>query len=100
MTSSTQVYKIRAEKKAQSVLADPSHPLFRDFRLLPSGCRYNLMRCRTNRFKNSLVLAAVGLLNNIMYFCVLFFFCVQIVCVLIGVIIVLLLAVQQIAPWG
>lgn len=62
----SQLYKGRATKKAQSILADPSHPLFSEFRLLPSGRRYILPRCRTNRFKNSFVPAAIGLLNNTM----------------------------------
>ncbi len=44
------VYKVRATKKIQWILADPSHLLFSESRLLPSGRRYNLPRCRTNRW--------------------------------------------------
>ena len=43
-------HKVRSLKKAQS-MADRSHPLFDDFVSLPSGHRYSLLKCRTNRRK-------------------------------------------------
>lgn len=41
-----------------------------NFRLLLSGCRYNLLKCRTKRFKNSSVPAAIVLitLSNSLFF--------------------------------
>ena len=59
-----QLHKGRALKKALSILDDPSHPLFSEFKLLPSGRRFAIPRCRTNRFKNSFVPAAIGFLNT------------------------------------
>ena len=58
------LYKIRALKKARSILANPSHPLITEFELLPSGRRFSLPKCKTNRHKNSFVPAAIGFLNN------------------------------------
>jgi len=43
-----------------------THKLFSEFRMLPSGHGFNLPRWRTKRLKNSLVPAAIGLLNSIM----------------------------------
>ena len=58
------LYNVGTIKKTESILADPSHPLFNDFLLLPSGHRYSMLKCRTNRLKNKLVAAAIGLSNN------------------------------------
>lgn len=33
------LYKVRSLKKARAILADPSHPLWGEFMLLPSGRR-------------------------------------------------------------
>ncbi|KAK0137857.1 hypothetical protein N1851_025939 [Merluccius polli] len=41
------LFKSRPTKKAQS-----THPLFAEYKLLPSARRYALPRCRTNRLKN------------------------------------------------
>ena len=82
------LYRVGATKKAQSVLADRSHSWFSEYKLLPSGRRYILPGFRTNRLKNSLAFRTV--LCNL-------FEC-RFVCV--GDCIYLLLAVQQIAPWG
>ena len=60
----TMLYQRQTLKKAQSVLDDQSHPLHAEFRLLPSGRRYCVPKCRTNRMRNSLVPAAIVLLNN------------------------------------
>lgn len=53
--------KVRSVRKAQSVLADLSHPLRSEFVLLQLGCIYNLPRCRTNRFNKSIIPVALGL---------------------------------------
>ena len=58
------LYKTRALNKARLVLTDPSHPLAPEFKLLPSRRRFHVPRCRTNRFKNTWVPVAIGLLNN------------------------------------
>ncbi len=55
----------RSVKKAQLILSDPSYPPNSEFMLLPSGRRYSLPRCRTNRKKkNSFVPAVIGFLNK------------------------------------
>ena len=56
--------KTRALNKARLVLSDPSHPLAPEFKLLPSRCKFNVPRCRTDRLKKSWVPVAIGLLNN------------------------------------
>lgn len=58
------LYKVRSLKKARSIVADPSHPLWCDFMLLPSGRRYKLPLCNTNRFKKSFIPAAISLVND------------------------------------
>lgn len=56
------VYKVRTLKKTHVILADPEQH-DNEFVPLPSSSRYNVLRCRTSRFKNSFVLAAVCLFN-------------------------------------
>lgn len=73
LTDLNSVYETRTLKKTQSVLADPSHPLNSCFILLPSGRRFSLPKCRTNRHKNSFVPAAIGFFNKslrVVDFCV------------------------------
>lgn len=56
--------RLRVLRKTRSILAVPSHPLEEEFELLLSGRRYRPPRCRTDRFKNSFVIAAASLLNE------------------------------------
>lgn len=58
------VYITRTLRKAELITMDLSHPLQKAFKLLPSSRRYYVPLCRTNRFKNSFVPAAIGFLNN------------------------------------
>lgn len=58
-------YSKRVAKKAQSIAADSSHPLCCQFKLLPSGRRYSMPRCRSNRFKNSFIPTSVSILNTL-----------------------------------
>lgn len=78
----------------------PGHLLFSEFKLLPSGCRYDLPRGRANTFKTlrTLVLFGCSVMLCIAFLFVslcLFCFPCKIVCVLISEMISLLLAVQQ-----
>ena len=50
------LYRTRGTGKAQAILADCIHRLSAEFKLLPSGHRFALPRCRKNRFKNNLYL--------------------------------------------
>ncbi len=55
------LYKAKTLKKAEFIMNDdPSHPLQYVFKLLPSTRRYYLPLCRTNRFTNYFILAAIG----------------------------------------
>lgn len=40
LNASSFLYRARATRKAQTVLANCNHPLFAANKLLPSGCRY------------------------------------------------------------
>lgn len=62
------LFKFRSLKKAQQNFNDPIHPLWRVFIVLPSGRRFIVPRCRTNRFKNSLIPADTNLVNLESYF--------------------------------
>ncbi|KAF7648010.1 hypothetical protein LDENG_00163040, partial [Lucifuga dentata] len=53
LTNLSQIHVTRATRKAQLVLSDSSHPLHRNFQLLPSGRRYRLPQCRTNTSTHS-----------------------------------------------
>ena len=61
----THIYSVRVAKKAKSIAADPSHPLSCQFKLLPSGRRYSMPRCRSNRLRNSFIPTAISILNNL-----------------------------------
>ena len=56
----SEVYKVRCVKKAKAIIADPSHPLCQEFLMLNSGRRYNVPRCKTNRFKKSMIPRAIS----------------------------------------
>lgn len=60
----TALYQLRTLSKVRSILGDQSHPLAGEFLLLPSGRRYILPKCRTNRLKHSFFPAAIALLNK------------------------------------
>ena len=130
LTDISLLHKTKSLRKAKQILPDPSLPLASEFKLLPSGHRFCMPRCRTGRFKKSWVPAAIGLLNNRGFLAILshfkvdcthcghftFFYCYYlllfsivllwiayflIVTVIVIVIsIVLLLAARQIAPQG
>lgn len=59
------LFKSRSVTKAKQVLVDPTHPLHTHFKPLPSGRRYALPRCRTNRLKNSFIPTVTGFLNKL-----------------------------------
>ncbi len=57
-----------------SVLFLVTH-LFREFKLLPSVCRYKVPRCKTLRLKNSFIPATIGFINSNMWSLVALFKC-------------------------
>ena len=59
------IYQVRATQKAKVILGNPQHPLFKEFRLLPSGRRYAYKKkAKSNRYTKSFVPMAVGFLNK------------------------------------
>ncbi len=61
-----QIYEHKVTKKGQLVLSDVIHPLCDEFQLLPSGRRFKLPLCKSNRYRNSFVPAAIVFLNNLL----------------------------------
>ena len=59
------LFKSRSVKKAQRILADSSHPLHSEFKLLPSGRRYAVPSGNTNRFRNSFIPRVIELFNKL-----------------------------------
>ena len=60
------IYQVRATKKAKAIVDNPQHPLFTEFRLLPSGRRYaHNRKAKSNRYMRSFVPSAVGFLNKL-----------------------------------
>lgn len=59
------LYSRQVQRVVTSILNDDSHPLHCHFRLLPSGRRFVVPRCKTQRYRNSFVPAAVIELNRL-----------------------------------
>ncbi len=56
-------YEHSVLKEVTKILSDPSHSLYSEYELLPSGRRYRLPMCRYIRFKKSFVPTSIRLLN-------------------------------------
>ena len=56
-------YNIRTLKLAKKIARDTAHPLHRYFNLLRSGRRFATLRCRTSRFRLTLVPSCIRMLN-------------------------------------
>ncbi len=50
-------------QKAKIIVADCTHPLFHEFKMLPSGIRYSMPKLKSNRYRHYFVPTAVRLLN-------------------------------------
>ena len=66
LPSLEELYNERCVRKSLRVIKDPTHPHNRLFVLLPSGKRYQGIKAKTNRLKNSFIAQAVRLLNKSM----------------------------------
>jgi len=64
-TKLSELYNRHVLKKAESIMSDSSHPLYVEFKLLPSGSRFSQPPAKTNRFKFSFVPSAISLLNSV-----------------------------------
>lgn len=58
------LYEEVVVRQASKISADPSHILFSEYDLLPSGRRYRASKCKYNRFKLSFVPTSISLLNK------------------------------------
>ena len=63
-TSLSTLYKNQVLNKANSIVRNHHHPLYQEFKLLPSCRRYRVPRTRTNRSKHSFIPTAVSVLNQ------------------------------------
>ena len=63
-TSLSTLYKKQVLNKANSIVRNHHHPLYQEFKLLPSCRRYRVPRTRTNRSKHSFIPTAVSVLNQ------------------------------------
>jgi hypothetical protein len=59
------LYERRVTRKASNICMDRSHVLAHHFELLPSGRRFRVLKFRTVRGKNTFILKAISLLNNL-----------------------------------
>ena len=53
------LFQTRSTKKVKNILSDESHPANHIFKLLPSGRRFQALKTRTSRFRNSFFPEAV-----------------------------------------
>lgn len=58
------VYTRQLKRITNSILNDTAHPLHSEFQLLPSGRRFLVLSCKTKRYKNSFIPAAIRHLNK------------------------------------
>ena len=49
---------------AKRVCFDPSHVLFSEYELLPSGIRYRACLCKINRYGHSFIATSIALMNK------------------------------------
>ena len=63
-TGLNEIFKGKALCKAHKIILDPSHPLYLDFELLPSGRRNRAPLSRKNRARQSFVPGVISLLNS------------------------------------
>ena len=61
--SNDNIFAEKLKSMSQKILNDECHPLHANFELLPSGRRYRMVKCRTNRYLNTLVPKAIQALN-------------------------------------
>ena len=52
--------------QVKKIVSDPSHVLYPEYRLMPSGRRYEVHACRYNRYKHSFVPLSISLLNRVL----------------------------------
>jgi len=58
------IYNRRVHRRAVAIIKNPTHPQHGLVTLLPSGCRYISVKCRTTRLKNSSFPTTIRLHNS------------------------------------
>ena len=59
------IYEQAVRKKAKKIISNSQHPLFPEYKTLPSGRRLRVPLCKSNRLKLSFVPASIKLMNNV-----------------------------------
>ena len=59
------IYEQAVRRKAKKIISNSQHPLFPEYKTLPSGRRLRVPLCKSNRLKLSFVPASNKLLNNV-----------------------------------
>ncbi len=67
-TSLQSIYESLVFKNAQAIVSDSSHVLFSTYQSLPSGKRYRVPLCRSNRYKNYFIRVSIRILNDFNFF--------------------------------
>lgn len=58
------IFETSVLAQADKITKEPSHALFSEYKLLPSGRRYRAVRCEYARYKESFIPVSVALLNK------------------------------------
>ena len=58
------IFDLTVRKQGLKITRDPSHILYDEYKLLPSGRRYMTLRCKLNRYKFSFVPLSIQVLNK------------------------------------
>ena len=64
LTTNDALYKTGTLRLAKAIVKDELHPLHQEYRMMPSGRRYQVCRVRTNRFRDTFIPNSIRLLNK------------------------------------
>ena len=59
-----QIYVTFSKIRCNTIIKDSQHPLNNSYQLLPSGRRFQSLKCRTSRYSNSFLPSSIRILNN------------------------------------
>ena len=58
------LYKKMVSRRANAILSSQDHPLREQFEILPSGRRFRVPKCETNRMRSTFIPSAIMHLNG------------------------------------
>jgi len=72
------LYNCAVKRKVDSIVTDPSHPLFSSLQLMPSGGRFRAPLAKKKAYRNSFIPSAISILNKTKncHLCLSLLFCV------------------------